>query len=209
MKIETEIKDAFISKAADWDTPDKVAMTNKFVNEMLSHFHPLPTWKALEIGAGTGLVGLQIEPLVRTLVMEDTSEYMLGMLRPKLNKDSKVEILHGEVFEYKQQDIDFIFSAMAFHHLPDVEITLQHLATITKTGAFIAVGDLVTEDGSFHRFDPIPYCGFDTVLLSQQFEQAGFEVKLVKVYNTISRLLEGEQRNYDQFLLIAQRKENE
>ncbi len=209
MKEETEIKDAFVSKAADWDTPDKIAMTNKFAYEIVLYVNPLPTWKALEIGAGTGLVGLQIEPLVRMLVMEDTSEYMLGMLRPKLNKDSKVEILHGEVFDYKQRDIDFVFSAMAFHHLPDVEKTLQHLATITNTGAYIAIGDLVTEDGSFHRFDPIPYCGFDTDLLSQQFEKAGFEVKLVKIYNTITRLFEGEERKYDQFLLIAQRKEEE
>lgn len=207
MKEETEIKDAFVSKAADWDSPDKVAMTNKFVDELLTQIHPLSTWKALEIGTGTGLVGLQIEPLICTLVMEDTSESMLNVLRQKLNKESKVEILHGEVFDYHEKDIDFVFSAMAFHHLPDVEKTLQYLATITKTGAYVAIGDLVTEDGSFHRFDPIPYCGFDTVLLSQQFEQAGFEVKLVKVYNTISRLLEGELRNYDQFLLIAQRKE--
>lgn len=207
MKEENKIKDTFVSKAAEWDSPDKVAMTNKFVNELLSQIHPLPSWKALEIGTGTGLVGLQIEPLVHTLVMEDTSESMLNVLRQKLNSESKVEIVHGEVFEYKQQDIDFVFSSMAFHHLPDVEKTIHHLATITKTGAYVAIGDLVTEDGSFHRFEPIPHCGFDTVLLSQQFEQAGFEMIRVKVYNTLSRLMDGEMRSYDQFMLIAQQKD--
>ncbi|MDD4822749.1 MAG: class I SAM-dependent methyltransferase [Bacteroidales bacterium] len=209
MKEENKIKDTFVSKAAEWDSPDKVAMTNKFVNELLSHIHPLPSWKALEIGTGTGLVGLQIEPLVGMLVMEDTSESMLNVLRQKLNSESKVEIVHGEVFDYQERDIDFVFSAMAFHHLPDVKKTIHHLATITKTDAYVAIGDLVTEDGSFHRFEPIPHCGFDTVLLSQQFEQAGFKVIRVKVYNTLSRLMDGEMRSYDQFMLIAQRKENE
>lgn len=199
------MNDTFVAKAADWDSPDKILMTKKFLGEMLYHINPLPTWKALEIGAGTGLVGLQIEPLVKKVVFEDTSESMLEILKQKLNENSKVEILHGEVFDYKQQDIDLIFSSMAFHHIPDIEKTLQHLATISKTGAWVCIGDLVTEDGSFHRFEPMPYCGFDTDILSKQFGEAGFEVKLVKIYNVINRVTDENTSNYEQFMLIAKR----
>ena len=197
--------DNFVTKAANWDNPDKIDMTTKFLSEMLFHINPQSNWKALEIGAGTGLVGLNVEPLVGKVVMVDTSESMLEVLKQKLHSDSKVEIVHGEVFEYKQQDIDFVFSAMAFHHLSDVEKTLQHLATITKPNAWVVVGDLVTEDGSFHRFEPIPYCGFDTDVLSKQFVNAGFEVKLVKIYNIITRITEEKTTNYEQFMLIAKR----
>lgn len=200
------MNDTFVAKAAEWDSPDKINMTKKFVDELLFQINPLPTWKALEIGAGTGLVGLQIEPLVRKVVLEDTSESMLEVLKQKLNENSKVEILHGEVFEYKQQDIDLIFSSMAFHHIPDIEKTLQHLATISKTGAWVVVGDLVTEDGSFHGFEPIPHCGFDTSKLSKQFGQAGFDVKLVKIYNIITRTTDTITSNYEQFILVAQRQ---
>jgi ubiquinone/menaquinone biosynthesis C-methylase UbiE len=199
------MNDNFKSKAAQWDSPDKIAMTTKFLSEMLFHVNPSTSWKALEIGAGTGLVGLNIEPLVRKIVMVDTSEAMLEILKQKLHDDSKVEILHGEVFEYNKQDIDFVFSAMAFHHLADVEKTLQHIATITKPGAWVVVGDLITEDGSFHRFEPIPYCGFDTTILSKQVGQAGFDVKLVKIYNLITRITEEKTTNYEQFMLIAKR----
>jgi len=199
------MKDTFVAKAANWDSPDKIDMTTKFLNEMLFHINPQSSWKAVEIGAGTGLVGLNIEPLVSKVVMVDTSESMLEVLKQKLRSGSKVEILHGEVFDYKNQDIDLVFSAMAFHHLSDVEKTLQHLATITKPGAWVVVGDLVTEDGSFHRFEPIPYCGFDTTILSKQFVQAGFDVKLVKVYNVITRIIDERATNYEQFILIAKR----
>ena len=130
---------------------------------------------------------------------------MLEVLKQKLASESKVEILHGEVFDYKQQDIDFVFSAMAFHHLTDVEKTLEHLATISKSGAWVVVGDLVTEDGSFHNFEPIPYCGFDTDVLSKQFVKAGFEVKSVKIYNTITRVTDEKTTSYEQFMLIAKR----
>jgi len=200
------MNDTFAAKAANWDSPDKINMTTKFLSEMLFHIHPQSSWKALEIGAGTGLVGLKVEPLVGKVVMVDTSESMLEVLKQKLYSDSKVEVVHGEVFEYKQQDLDFVFSAMAFHHLSDVEKTLHHLATITKPDAWVVVGDLVTEDGSFHRFEPIPYCGFDTDVLSKQFVQAGFEVKLVKIYNVITRITDEKTTNYDQFMLIAKRQ---
>ena len=199
------MNDNFKSKAAQWDSPDKIAMTTKFLSEMLFHVNPSISWKALEIGAGTGLVGINVEPLVGKVVMVDTSEAMLGILKQKLHAESKIEILHGEVFEYNQQDIDFVFSAMAFHHLADVEKALQHIATITKPGAWVVVGDLVTEDGSFHHFDPIPYCGFDTTILSKQFVQAGFDVKLVKIYNVITRTGDEKTTNYEQFMIIAKR----
>jgi ubiquinone/menaquinone biosynthesis C-methylase UbiE len=199
------MNDTFITRAADWDRPDKINMSKKFADELISSINPLPDWKALEIGAGTGLVGLLIEPLVRTIVMEDTSESMLQVLKQKLNGNSKVEIVHGEVTDYKLQDIDLIFSNMAFHHIPDIEKTLQHLASITKTGAWIVIGDLVTEDGSFHHFEPIPHKGFDTSALSGQFEQAGFEVKSVKTHNVISKIVENITSEYEQFILIAQK----
>ena len=199
------MNDTFKAKAAQWDSPDKIAMTKKFLSEMLFNVNPISSWKALELGAGTGLVGLNVEPLVGRVVMVDTSESMLEVLKQKLHDEKKVEILHGEIFDYKQQDIDFVFSAMAFHHLPDVEKTLQHLATITKSGAWVVVGDLVTEDGSFHNFEPIPYCGFDTDVLSKQFVNAGFDVKLVKIYNVITRITDKKTTSYEQFMLIAKR----
>ncbi|MDD4992534.1 MAG: class I SAM-dependent methyltransferase [Paludibacter sp.] len=199
------MNDNFKAKAAQWDSPDKIAMTKKFLSEMLFNVNPMSSWKAMELGAGTGLVGLNVEPLVAKVVMVDTSESMLEVLKQKLHNEKKVEILHGEVFDYKKQDIDFVFSAMAFHHLTEVEKTLEHLATITKPGAWVVVGDLVAEDGSFHNFEPIPYCGFDTAVLSKQFVKSGFDVKMVKIYNVITRTVEEKTTNYEQFMLIAKR----
>ena|ERR1035437_6389201 len=199
------MKDSFASKATNWDSPDKINMTDKFVTELLRHVTPQSSWKALEIGTGTGLAGLQIEPLVESLVLEDTSESMLEVLKQKLNENSKVEILYGEMFDYKVQDIDLIFSCMAFHHIPDIEKTLHHLATIAKPGAWVIIGDLVTEDGSFHGFEPIPHRGFDTSLLSGQFIQAGFDVKTVKTYNIFTKTVNSIETQYEQFILVAKR----
>ena len=195
------MQDTFTAKASGWDTPERTALTKKFVDELLKNVTPDAEWKALEIGAGTGLIGLQILPFVYKVVFEDTSESMLNVLKQKLIGDENVEILHGEVSDYKSKDIDLVFSSMAFHHIEDIEGTIQHLGSIVKPGGWVVIADLVTEDGSFHGFDPIPHKGFDTEFLSQQFEDAGFGVKTVYVYNQISKTIK-----YDQFILIAERK---
>ena len=104
--------DNFADRAADWDNPSKIEMTEKFVKEMLLQISIHPEWKGLEIGAGTGLVGLQIAPKLKQIVFEDTSAAMLDVLKRKLDAQSQHEILYGEVFEYAKQDIDFVFSCI-------------------------------------------------------------------------------------------------
>ena len=172
--------DNFSHKAADWDQPSKIAMTDAFVAAMLQKIQPQQSWKAFELGAGTGLVGLQILPLVDSLVMEDTSEAMLGVLRQKLKGDEPVEIVHGEIFEYTKQDIDFVFSCMAFHHVPDSQAALNHLFKITKTGATVVIGDIRSEDGSFNYFEKIKKKGFENDDLTVKFTNAGLKVLSVK-----------------------------
>lgn len=199
--------DNFAHKAAEWDVPSKIEMTDKFVDELLLNLELKPAWKALEIGAGTGLVGLKLLPSLGKVVFEDTSPAMLQVLKSKLKGDEAVEIVEGEIFEYTEKDIDFVFSCMAFHHIPDISKALAHLASITKKGAYIIVGDLVTEDGSFHRFEAIPHMGFDLKELTQQFEEAGFSVKSAYIYDKLKRERIPEVfSEYEQFILTAKRK---
>lgn len=199
--------DNFAERAATWDAPSKVEMTKKFVAALTERVKLKSNWKGLEIGAGTGLVGLQLLPQLRSVVFEDTSEAMLEVLQSKLKSGDSAEIVKGEVFDYKKQDIDLVFSAMAFHHIPDVPAALKHLHSITNAGALVVVSDLRSEDGSFHHFEPIPHKGFDTNELSSWFQAAGFTVNLVETYNILEReRTPGVVSGYEQFILIATRK---
>lgn len=199
--------DNFAHRAAEWDNPSKVEMTKKFVAALTQKIELKANFRGLEIGAGTGLVGLQLLPLIGSLVFEDTSAAMLGVLKQKLQGDEAVELVEGEVFDYKNQDIDFVFSCMAFHHIPDIEKTVVHLYEITLPGAIVVIGDIRTEDGSFHHFEPIPHKGFDTKELSAQFEKAGFKVLSADNYNILSRERTPDVfTDYEQFMLVAQRQ---
>ncbi|OIP83041.1 MAG: hypothetical protein AUK44_06245 [Porphyromonadaceae bacterium CG2_30_38_12] len=198
--------DNFAHRAAEWDNPSKTEMTRKFVAALLKKVDVQAAWKAFEIGAGTGLVGLQILPYVQRMIFEDTSPAMLDVLREKLTGDENIEIVEGEVFNYDKQDIDFVFACMSLHHVPDIEAALKHLNLITKKNATVVIGDLRTEDGSFHRFEPIPHQGFDTDKLSSQFENAGFQVLDCDTYNTLLReRIPGTMYQYEQFMLVARK----
>jgi len=199
--------DNFAHRAAEWDSPEKIKMTETFVAEMLKHVSPQKSWKSLEIGAGTGLVGMQVLQHVGSMVFEDTSEAMLGILKQKPTYSIPVETILGEIFEYKQQDIDFAFSCMAFHHIPDIDAALKHLYSICNPGARVVVGDLLTEDGSFHRFEPIPHKGFDLDKLSVQFHNAGFDIIVAQPYSKMKReRTKGVITEYTQFVLVAKRR---
>ena len=199
-------EDRFAHRAADWDQPEKIKMAEKFVEATLHHINPLPQWRALEIGAGTGLVGLMLLPYIASLVCVDSSGAMLEVLKNKTTDKNNIEIVHGETTDYTTQDIDFVFSNMSFHHIPDIPALLQHLHSITRAGAVIAVGDIRTEDGSFHRFEPIPHRGFDTEQLRKQFETAGFEVEQIRTYRALHReRVPGTISSYEQFILIARK----
>lgn len=201
------MRDNFAHRAAEWDSPEKIKMTETFVAEMLKHVSPQKSWKSLEIGAGTGLVGMQVLQHVGSMVFEDTSEAMLGVLKQKPTYSIPVETVLGEIFEYKQQDIDFAFSCMAFHHIPDIDAALKHLYSICNPGARVVVGDLLTEDGSFHRFEPIPHKGFDLDKLSAQFHNAGFDIIVAQPYSKMKReRIEGVITEYTQFVLVAKRR---
>ena len=134
---------------------------------------------------------------------------MLAILKQKTDELPNVEIVHGEVTAYTQPDIDLVFSNMAFHHITDIAATLQHLHTITKPGARVVVGDLRSEDGSFHHFEAVPHRGFDTDQLADIFHQAGFTVLMTKTYNTLHReVTPGNPRVYELFLLMAERRDS-
>lgn len=199
--------DYFINRATNWDTPRRISMANHFVNALLEHVEPKSHWKGMEIGAGTGLVGLQLLQKVKSMVFVDTSVKMLDVLKKKIKGVKNVEIVSSEVADYQVRDIDFVFSNMSFHHIEDIPATLEHVYKITQPNAVMVIGDLRSEDGSFHQFDPVPHRGFDTDELSEWVENAGFSVKSVNTYNVLKReRIQGKISEYEQFILVAERK---
>jgi ubiquinone/menaquinone biosynthesis C-methylase UbiE len=60
------------------------------------------------------------------IVFEVASLPMLIVLKSKISVDGSVEIIHSDIFDYKKQDIDLVFSCMSFNHVPDIDNALDN-----------------------------------------------------------------------------------
>lgn len=196
--------DYFKNKAAEWDSPVKIEMAEKFIEELLKSYTPSRADKVMDYGCGTGLVGMELSLIARDVVFLDSSESMIEILKKKLDaqKDWGRTIIQGEIFAYNQRDIDIITTLMAFHHIEDIDGVLNHITrNILKSSGVIVIGDLTEEDGSFHNGDPVPHKGFNTEELAGKLSKAGLEVIKNYTYNT---MVKGDKK-FEQFIMIAKK----
>lgn len=200
--VKQTTMDYFRNKAEEWDSPAKIEMAEKFVNELLKIHTPSPDKKVLDFGTGTGLVGMKLSGKVREVVYLDSSESMLEILKKKLdaNKDWGRTIIHGDITSYNQRDIDLVTTLMALHHIENIDETINYISdNILKPSGVLVIGDLTEEDGSFHNGDAVPHKGFKIEELKAKLEKTGFELITSYVYNT---MVKGDKK-YDQFIMVA------
>jgi len=202
--------DYFKNKASDWDSPIKVEMSNRFVEEMVSNVKFNKSVKAMDLGCGTGLVGLSILNDIKSLIMVDNSKAMIDKLKEKLEiieqnsrttHKEKIKIINGSVDKYRAADLDVVFSLMAIHHIDNIDALFEHISKILKPGGILVIGDLCEEDGSFHGEESVPHNGFNIETLSKQIEACDMDIVTTYTYNTIKK----NDHDYDQFIIIAKK----
>jgi SAM-dependent methyltransferase len=165
--------------------------------------------RAIEVGAGTGLLGLALAGDVGELVLADPSTGMLEVAREKLatRGDGRVSAIHLDLLgdPPPQPAFDLAVSLLVLHHLSDTGADMRAVHALLKPGGWLALADLETEDGSFHSADAegIHHLGFDADGLAATATAAGF----VDVSVRPATVTEHEQRQYPLLLLVARRPE--
>jgi ubiquinone/menaquinone biosynthesis C-methylase UbiE len=141
-----------------------------------------------DIGAGTGLLMMQFVPFVKSITGYDNSEGMLKELEEKIKiqkcKHCELKNFDANTDELPKNSYDLIISSMTFHHISDIERFAKTMYHSLKTGGKFAIGDLETEDGSFHNSEAsVEHRGFDLEAFIKQFKKAGFtEAKAERIF---------------------------
>ncbi len=197
----------FDEKARDWDTPERQARA-ELIAATIADAVPLSAdTRAIDIGAGTGLLGIALARHVGEVVLAEPSAGMLDVANEKLAAGGPANVTavrfdlvadppHGEPF-------DLVVSLLVLHHLEDTASALAAIARLLRRGGHLALADLDTEDGTFHSADAegIHHHGFDRAKLGDLARAAGFE----KVEFRTAVTIEDEGRRYPLFLLVARR----
>ncbi len=207
------MNDTFAEKAKMWDSnPQIMALADLFSAESDKIVPDHSGLAILELGCGTGLVGLRYAEKAASLDMVDVSPAMLDVLRTKDEaRASHVTVHEGTLSMLAGQAIapesaDWIISNMALHHVKDIPALIGELHRLIKPGGRVTIGELETEPGTFHAPDVVPHNGFDPYELSRLFEKGEFTPNKTHTFLTMPREdNDGVSRSYSAFILDATR----
>jgi tRNA (cmo5U34)-methyltransferase len=198
---------SFDSRAREWDK-DKMHMERSvaIASELEKMIPIVHSMKALEYGAGTGILSFLLKNRFSEITLMDNSQEMVKVMHEKV-LNGKIKNLKPLLFDLEHSDyyahkFDCVFSQMALHHIADTEQLLNKFYQILNPDSFLAIADLYTEDGSFHDFDVNVHWGFDPEKLTETLQSKGF--KNIK-YKKCFEVKRGSERKYPVFLLVAKK----
>lgn len=201
----------FNAVAAEWDEdPRRIGTARAVARAILEAVRPRGSERALEFGAGTGLVTALLAPALGEVVAVDSSA---GMLRVLEEKRRSLELgnvrteRHDLAREPPAGTFDLIFSSMTLHHIEDVADLFVRLAGLLAPGGWLAVADLDAEDGMFHA-DPkgIAHHGFARSDVEDWLREAGLEnVRIGTVHAVRKAGEDGRERAYPISLATARK----
>ena len=198
----------FDERAPDWDTPRRIARAEEAAQTIEAAIDIPPGCRTIEVGAGTGLLGLALRPRLGPLVLADTSEGMLAEANRKI-RDGRLEGVRAVHFDLATDapppgaPFDLVVSLLLLHHVKDTRAALAGMHRLLAPGGQVAAIDLDTEDGSFHspEAEGVHHHGFDRGRHAELARGAGFTDVRVGDGHPI----DDEGRRYPMFLLTARR----
>ena len=198
---------SFDERARDWDTDEKIARATEVATAIRAAVAITPGSRAIEIGAGTGLLGLELAGELGELVLTDTSTGMLEVAQEKIDRRGLLHVRAVTFDLFKDPSpgapFDLLLSLLVLHHLQDTEATIRAAYELLVPGGHLALADLDLEDGTFHDADAegIHHHGFDRHRLVELAVAAGFDDVETRTATEIER----DGRRYPLFLLTARR----
>ncbi|NPA10693.1 MAG: class I SAM-dependent methyltransferase [Epsilonproteobacteria bacterium] len=167
----------FDLEALTWDDlPRRVNLAKDVIKEIAPNFSG--SEKVLDLGCGTGLVGLNIAPFVKEVIGIDTSKGMVEKFNQKAKKlNLNAKAIQQDIFDVNEK-FDAVISSMTIHHIKDINALSNKLKQITNQ---VFIADLCKEDGSFHTQgnDDVWHFGFEKDELKDYFKEWQMEYKII------------------------------
>jgi ubiquinone/menaquinone biosynthesis C-methylase UbiE len=202
----------FDKEAAAWDeNPARVKLANDIARAITGQVALTPALKVMDFGCGTGLLTLQLQPLVRSITGVDSSQGMLDIFKTKISK-LKLNNVSAVLAAPGWSDAlaghyDLVVSNMTLHHIREIEPLLEQFHRVTASGGHLCLADLDLDDGQFHDDNTgVFHFGFDRPALRKSFINGGFDqVRDVTAAEVVKPANSGAMRRFTVFLMTGRK----
>lgn len=203
--------DQFSEKAATWDDdPGNVARAHA-VAALVRDAVPLQAdTRALEIGAGTGLLARALADDLGSVTVTDVAPGMVAAASAALS-DPRYRGWEARRFDIEQDPVlseryDLILGLLTLHHMRDIGAVLRRCADLLKPGGWVAMTDLDHDpQGDFHAsvHDFHGHDGFTREAVHTWLTEAGFiDVSLADA-GSVTKEIDNQSREFPMFLAVA------
>ncbi|MCX6308772.1 MAG: class I SAM-dependent methyltransferase [Bacteroidia bacterium] len=198
----------FNNAARSWDSNNIHAQRSEAIaKNLLARIEVQPEMKALEFGAGTGILSFMLADRFSSITMMDAASEMVAVMQEKVEA-FPIKNLHPVLFDltkepYESETFDCVFTQMALHHVSDTQDILNRFFELLDKGGYLVVADLYSEDGSFHGEGFDGHNGFDAVELEEKMKKAGFLNVQTETCFTMQKMSPEGMKDFPIFLMIA------
>jgi len=197
----------FDERAKDWDTPEHLARAAAVAEAIRATVPIRAGGRAIEIGAGTGLLGLHFAGDLGELLLTDPAAGMLEVANAKIAAAglANVRTVRFELLAdpLPGRGFDLVLSVLMLHHVRDTPAAFRACFDLLAPAGRLALADLDAEDGTFHdaQAEGIHHLGFDRGQAAELATEAGFVDAAFSTATSIER----NGPTYPLFLLTARR----
>jgi len=209
--MSAELRD-FDKEAALWDeNPGRVKVAKDVAAAIFQNVSITADMRALDFGCGTGLVTLQLQPLVKDITGMDSSHGMLDILKSKITRlkltNVTTQFLDPESGGTLGGSYDLVVSSMTLHHIRDIPALLSQFFSCLSPRGHLCIADLDRDDGRFHESNTgVFHFGFDRNELRSLLVDAGFQdVNTVTAAEIAKPTAGGEMRTFAVFLMTGRK----
>ena len=198
----------FDNAALTWDENPVHLERSKAIALKMHEKLPLSRdMKALEYGAGTGILSFLLSDFLNHITMMDSSEGMVKVMENKVsgrNAHNLLPVYFNLEQETSDKNFNLIFNQMVLHHITDIQAIFEKFYKMLLPRGYLAIADLYTEDGSFHGEGFDGHMGFDPEELKLSLLKTGFSaVNYETCYTVVRKVTETVNRSYPIFLITA------
>ena len=202
----------FDKNAASYDLkPGRVKLAQDVATAIMSEVRLNNDMDVLDFGCGTGLVTLQLQPLVRTITGADSSHGMLDVLKSKIEErkltNVKTEFINLEKSVELRNKYHLVVCSMTLHHVEDLGYIFHEFYNCLLPGGYLCIADLDSDGGEFHRDKTgVVHTGFYRAEMRRLFIEGGFQdVRDVTAASVVKDLSDGRSREFTVFLMIGRK----